>query len=194
MSHFTRVSVMVRRVLVQHPWIYWLVVVLIAIGAFASMLDRSGAVDDARSSWGDTAIVLIAAADHHPGDAINAAPREVPLAMVPESAVSTSRKALVARQNVAIGEIVTNGDVVAQNGPQAFAPDGWLIVPIVESPYSGAQLGDRVQVVSDGFVVSVDAQIVGSHDDVTLVAVPADEAPFLPAAAAAGGLTLLLVP
>ena len=73
-------------------------------------------------------------------------------------------------------------------------PAGWLAVPIRESPASGARLGDRVHVVSDGFVISADGLVVGVHDDATLVAVPSDEAPSIPASADAGGLTLLLVP
>ncbi len=85
-------------------------------------------------------------------------------------------------------------DVAADGGPQAMTPDGWLAVPVIESPRSGAVVGDRVQVASDGFVVSADAIVVGGFDNVTVLAVPANEAPLLPAAADAGALTLLLKP
>jgi hypothetical protein len=69
-----------------------------------------------------------------------------------------------------------------------------LAVPIVESPPSGAAVGDRVRVVADGVVLSADALVVGYHDDVTLVAVPEQVAPILPPAADSGGLALLLEP
>jgi hypothetical protein len=123
----------------------------------------------------------------------------VPIALVPPSAIGTGVDdiaGLVARQHVGTGEIVTTDDVgrLGQTAPAALVPDGWLAVPIVESPASGAQVGARVQIVSDGVVLAPDGRVVGYHDDVTLVAVPADAAPAIPAAAAAGGVALLLVP
>jgi hypothetical protein len=45
---------------------------------------------------------------------------------------------------------------------------------------SGATPGDRVTVVSDGFVIAEDGIVTEIHDDVTLVAVPAGDAPALP--------------
>ena len=75
-----------------------------------------------------------------------------------------------------------------------MTPAGWLVVPVLESPPSGALIGDRARAVADGVVLTKDAVVVGHHGDATLLAVPADVAPLLPAAADAGRLTLLLVP
>jgi Flp pilus assembly protein CpaB len=188
-----RPLVALRRLVARRPWVHWLVVAATATAFAASVLDRIDRVDAARDSWGRTVTVAVATARLRPGDELRAEERELPAAMVPEGAVS-GPVAGVVRQHLGPGEIVTELDVAAPGGPQAMLPDRWLAVPVVEQPPSGAVVGDRVQVVSDGFVLSADALVVGLLDDVTLVAVPADEAAALPAAANAGGLTLLLRP
>jgi hypothetical protein len=119
--------------------------------------------------------------------------REIPIAVVPQGAI-TDVTDLVARRRIGEGEIVVGLDVAADRGAQAMTPRGWLAVPIIESPRSGASVGDRVQVASDGFVLTTQALVVDRFDDITVLAVPADDAPLLPAAADAGALTLLLEP
>ncbi|MFW2333250.1 SAF domain-containing protein [Ilumatobacter sp.] len=193
MSPIASAAVTVRRILVKRPWIYWSLAGLAALAASASLLGRADAIDDARDSWGDTRAVWVATADHAPGDVLSADLRDAPIAVVADSAASDI-DGRVARQHIAAGEVIHDVDLLAPAGPQAMTPPGWLAVPISESPASGAALGDRVHVVSDGFVVTADGLVVGRHDDVTLVAVPAAVAPSIPAAADAGALTLLLVP
>jgi len=204
MSTVSTAAVSVRRALVKRPWIYWLLVALASLGAAASMLDRVDRVDAARASWGRTRDVWVAVADHRPGDPITAERRAVPAAIVegdvvdagsdPEHDSDIDVAVAVARQHVDAGQIVYRSDVVARNGPQAMTPPGWLVVPILESPPSGAAVGDRARAVSDGVSISDDALVVGHHDDVTLLAVPAAVAPLLPAASDAGRVTLLLLP
>lgn len=193
MSPIATATVTVRRVLVKRPWIYWSIAALAAVAASASLLARSDRIDAARASWGETRRVWIAATDHAPGDPLTVTARDVPVAMVADAAASDP-EGRSARQHIVAGEIVHDVDLVAPDGPQARTPPGWLAVPISESPASGARIGDRVHVVSDGVVVSADGLVVGVHDDVTLVAVPSEAAPTIPAAADAGSLTLLLVP
>lgn len=193
MSPFTTIVVNVRRIVVKRPWIHWMVVVLAAVGVAASLLERSDQIGAVRDTWGETASVWVATRDLAPGDPADAEPREVPLAVAPDDRLG-SIDGLTVRQNVGAGEILVGTDVVASSGPQALTPDGWLAVPIVESPASGAAIGDRVQIASDGIVVSGEALVVGRHDDVTVIAVPHDEAPLVPAAAQMGAVTLLLVP
>lgn len=193
MSPIAAAAVAARRILVKRPWIYWSLVAIAALGASASLLSRSDGIDAAREAWGDTRGVWVAATDHAPGDRITATRRDLPVAMLADTAAADVADR-VARQRIASGEVVDDIDLVAPGGPQAMTPPGWLAVPVRESPISGARLGDRVQVVSDGFVVSDEGIVVGVHDDATLIAVPSDVAPALPAAADAGALTLLLVP
>lgn len=196
MSPVAAAAVTVRRILVRRPWIYWLLAAIATLATSATLLGRSDAIDAARDSWGETRTVWVATVDHAPGDPVTADRRDVPMSMVSEDAVTVADGVggRTARQHIAAGEIVHDIDLVAADGPQAMIPPGWLAVPIDESPASGARLGDRVHVVSDGFVVSEDGLVVGTHEGTTLVAVPDHAAPSIPAAADAGSLTLLLVP
>lgn len=196
MSLLHHAAVVGRRFLVRHPWVHWAFVALVVVGSAASMLQRSDRVDRAREAWGAQRAVWVAVVDHAPGDPLVVERRDLPAAMLPAGAVAADGTAPQrwARGAIGAGEVVHDVDVVAADGPQALTPDGWLGVPVVESPASGALIGDRVHVVSDGVVVSSEAIVVGHHDDVTVVAVPAEVAPLVPAAAEARSLTLLLVP
>lgn len=190
---FDAAPVVLRRLLVKHPWVYWLVVAAVALGAAASLLARSDAIDAERAAWGESVTVFVADRALVPGDPLTVVAVDVPRAMMPPDALATPDPSTV-RRHVGEGEIVVAADVVASSAPHAMIPAGWLGVPIVESPASGAAVGDRVLLVSDGIVISGDAVVAGHHDDVTIVAVPAAAAPAVPAAADAQRLTLLLVP
>ncbi len=186
-----------RRLLVRRPWIYWLCVAASAVAAAATVVDRVDRIDAARDQWGSTRRVLVTERDISPGEPLVVTARDLPAALVPGAALAPADAgAAIARQHIAAGEIVTLVDVghADRPGPLALVPDGWLAVPLVESPVSGAAIGDRVQLAGDGMVIAEAAIVVGYHDDVTLVAVPADLAPMIPAAAEAGGITLLLAP
>lgn len=184
------IAVRLRRLLVRRPWIYWVAIALVALGAFASVYEHVAAVDAERESWGEISQVLVATADVQPGEPVVAERRELPVAMLPDHPARDVDGA-VARQHISAGEIVTAVDVATAAGPLALVPAGWLAVPVVESPASGAGVGARAQVVADGIVLSTEALVVGHSGDATLVAVPASEAPLLPAA---GTIALLLVP
>lgn len=190
-------SVRVRRMLARRPWIQWLMVLVVALLVASSVHQQLVAVDTTRASWGATTPVLVATESIDVGQPLRLEQRQLPIAVVPPAAIDATigvGDRAVARQRIGIGEIVTELDVAADRGPQALTPAGWLAVPVVESPPSGAQVGDRVQVASDGFVVSATALVVGRFDNVTVLAVPASDAALLPAAAIAGSLTLLLEP
>lgn len=184
------VAVRVRRLLARRPWIYWLLVALVVTGLAVRVGAYVASVEAARHAWGSTSAVYVATADIEPGAPVAAERREVPAAMLPVRPAAEIGGA-VARQRISAGEIVTVADVVADSGPLALVPPGFLAVPVIESPVSGAAVGDRVQVATDGVVLSADAIVVGHSPDATLVAVPADEAPLLPAA---DRVALLLVP
>jgi hypothetical protein len=180
----------VRRLVARRPWVQWLVVVIIAAAVAAAVADVMAGVETARRSWGSTTTVWIAAHDIERGEPIVVETLEVPLAVRPERAASDPAGE-VARQAIGRGEIVTSRDVVDDDGS---APDGWLVAPVRESLPSGAGPGEQVRVVSGGFVIADDAVVVGFVDDVTLVAVPPDAAPLLPAASATTDLALLRIP
>ena len=190
--------VAVRRLLARRPWIYWLVVLLLALATGATIRQRVAALDETRRRWGATQAVLVARSDALPGDVIDVDVRDLPVAVVPATAlaVDATDELLTARQDVSAGEIVTARDVgrAGQHGAAALLPDGWAAVPVVESPPLGAPVGARVQIAGDGIVLAPDAIVVGYHDDVTLIAVPAAVAPMVAAGAEAGGVAVLLLP
>jgi hypothetical protein len=196
MPSLQMLPVALRRVLARRPWIRWIVVLTAAVATGAAVRERVGAVDDARRAWGDTRAVLVARLDTKPGEPLVVDVRDVPSAVVPKAALEAGATQLVARQDVSAGEIVTAFDVGrrGQAGPAALLPEGWAAVPIVESPATGAPIGARVQIAGDGAVLADDAIIVGHHDDVTLVGVPADVAAMVAAGAEAGSVALLLLP
>ncbi|MDJ0767691.1 MAG: hypothetical protein QNJ12_02815 [Ilumatobacter sp.] len=192
-----RRAVAVRRVVARYPWLHWLAVLVVAAALSASVLERLDRVDAAAASWGSTSSVWMATRAVGHGEPVAAELVELPDAVVPEGAVIDGDfdvAGTIARQHIAAGEIVMTHDVAVGDGPTALVPPGWLAVPVVESPPSSAGVGDRVVAVSDGFVIADDIVVTARVDDVTLVAVPADAAPLLPAAAEAGSLTLLLRP
>jgi hypothetical protein len=198
MSPVTRLAVAVRRVLVRRPWIYWVLLVAVAVAAAAVVADRIHQVDEARAAWGDTRAVWVATADRAPGEVLAVMVRRVPAAVVPAAALEPdqSDQPPLARQQVSAGEIVTAVDVVGgdRSAPLALVPHGWLAVPVVETTPSGATTGDRVELASGGIVIATDAVVVEAGEQVTLLAVPADVAAMIPAAAEADGVTVLRKP
>jgi hypothetical protein len=176
----------------RHRWLRRTLVIAAAVSVAATTFDRLERVDAARAEWGEGVGVLVATGEVDPGEPLRFEVRSIPSAMVPVGAVTTDRfdDPLVARQRVTTGEVVVEADVTV-DGPLGLVPDGWLAVPVVESPPSGAATGERVQVVSEGAVIAPDALVVGREGDATLIAVPADAAPLLPVASAEGTLAVL---
>jgi len=187
----------VRRLLARRPWLYWLAIGVLATAAYAALAARSRAYDAARDRWADTGPVLVARRPIAPGDELAGAVAraEWPRALRPADALIGIDPDAVARQHVGVGEVVTAVDVAPLTGPLALVPDGWVVVPVVEAPSSGATLGERVRVVSGGIVVSADARVVGTiGPDVTLVAVPDADAATVSAAVEARAVVLVRRP
>jgi hypothetical protein len=190
--------VAVRRLLVRRPWIYWAVVSLACGCAVLIVHQRVQRIDATRSAWGEARRAWVASADAAPGEALLTTVREVPVALLPVGVLDPEHDPLpvLARQHVSAGEIVTGVDVVppGRGGPLALVPDGWLVVPVLESTPSGAADGARVQVASGGVVIAPEALVVGHYEQAVLIAVPAEAAAMIPAAAEADGVALLQVP
>jgi hypothetical protein len=185
-----------RHVLARRPWLYWLAVALVAVGAAVAAARGAATVDAARRSWGSTREVVVATADLAPGDALagHVEVRERPAPMVPADALSDLDGAARARQHVVAGEILVAPDVAATDAPQDLIPAGWAAVAVGEAVPTGVAVGDRVAVASGGARLADDGVVVGRSGEAVLVAVPADAAPAVAAASATGDVALLLQP
>lgn len=193
MSPLYSVTVSIRRILARRPWLYTALVSLLAVGAAATVHSELEGVERARAGWGDVRNVLVAAEHIEPGMPLTVESRSVPVALVPEGAIDDAA-GLVARQRIGIGEIVADSDVARGASELALVPDGWLAVPVVESTPSGATVGEQLQIVSEGIVVTTDAVMIGRIGDAMLLAVRSDVAAPVAAAAEQGRITLLRVP
>lgn len=168
------------------------VVLALALLAGWTALSWSARVESERAGWGESVVVLVARADLDPGDPIdNAVERqEVPRAMAPLAATDLvgafdmgDRPSGIARREIAAGAILTPFDVAVHGHPDALLAPGQVAVAISERIRSGARIGDRVMVVSDGFVLVPAATVVATHEDRVVVAVPEDLAAGVSAAA-----------
>lgn len=182
-----------RRLVARRPWIQWVLISVFAVAVAASVGDAVAELERERHEWGTSVPVWIASRNVAAGDPIAAERAEIPAAVRPDGAIDGVDGA-IARQAIGRGEIVVELDVMTADGELALAPTGWLVVPVEESPPSGATLGERVQVASDGFVLADEGLVVGFVEGATLVAVPPDAAPLLTAATTAGNHTLLRTP
>lgn len=185
-----------RRVLARRPWLYWAAVLLLAVAAAAVVAAAAASVDSARREWGDTRPVLVATVDLAPGDALVGATevREHPVPMTPPAALDAAPDGAVARQHVAVGEVVVAADIAPSAAPQALIPPGWSAVAVSEPVPTGVVVGDGVSAAAEGVVLAADGVVVGRAGDAVLVAVPDDAAPGVAMAASSGTLVLLLQP
>lgn len=140
-------------------------------------------VDDARAAWGETRPVLVARHDHRPGDLLVVDTVDLPRAAVPESAMDEVAAGSTARQEVAAGEVVVTGDLTSGIGPAGAVDDGRVVVPVSDPLVVTADIGVAVAVYSEGIVLAADAEIVSVESDVVFIAVGADDAPLVAAAA-----------
>ncbi len=193
MSPVYSATVSIRRVLARRRWLYTALVSLLAVGVAATVHTELERIDRERASWGDSRTVLVAAEPIEPGTTLTVVSRRIPLAIAPAGAIDDASGS-IARQRIGVGEIVTDADIAHGDAEMALVPDGWLAVPVVESTPSGAAVGERSRIVSDGIVVTLDALVVGRVGEATLIAVPADDAASVAAAAEQGRITLLRIP
>jgi hypothetical protein len=175
----------------RHPWVYWLVVALVAGSVGLGTARALAGVEAARRSWGEQETVWVASTAIDPGQPLTADRRSVPRAMAPSSAISTVPVDAVARQHISAGEIVTVADIAA-GGSAGLVPDGWVAL-VVPSPGGHFTIGDHLHVYSgDRLVVAALVVDVGESD--LMVAVPEADAPVLATALLADAVVVGLSP
>ena len=180
------------------PWLYWIACLAVA-GAVATLVGGQVArLDEARRSWATTERVLVATADHRPGDLLRAEPVEIPLAVVPPDAVRSTDAATgsepIVRQRVTVGEVVVGADLAAPGGPAALADRGTLVVGITDPLARDVRIGLDVQVDAEGIVLAEHARVVGLADEVVYVAVEAWAAATVAAAAHDSSASIVFIP
>lgn len=179
-----RLTARVRRCLARRPLLRWAPIVVASVGLVAAVADQQRGVSEARAAWGDTRAVWVASADVHAGEQIRADDIELPVIAVPAAAVPIEVRVddTLARQRITAGEIITHADVAGSNA-MSLLPDGWRAVAITESPSTGAQVGDVVDLASDGIVIADGALVIDHVDHALLIGVPAEVAPLVALAA-----------
>lgn len=191
LATITELPVRVRRLTARHRWVRAVVPVLLGLATFSLVERADDAAAGARDEWGERVTVWVAAATTGVGDSLRADQRDIPAWLVPEGAAAAARDVvgLTSRRPIGLNEIIVDADLDERPVPLALVPDGWLAVPVVESPPSGADIGEAVVVVSDGVVLTADAIVLepGGDGGRTLIAVPEDDAPIVAFAASPAG-------
>jgi hypothetical protein len=188
------IAARVRLQLARSPWLYWIIVAVLAATAGLFVMRAAHGVEATRQSWGDARPVFVAGRDVEPGSPLEGAVelRQLPAPMVPTDAITDLAPDAAARQRIATGEVVVAHDVSPTGAPQSLIPAGWLAVAVAEPVATAAQVGDEVAIATGGVVISTEGIVVGVVGDVLLVAVPADEAAAVAHAASTGDVAVLL--
>lgn len=187
-------AVRVRIFLARHPLWYWLAVAALAIAVAALAHDRAARVDRARHEWGSARRVIVADGDHEPGDALRISAVELPIAAVPPSALEALPADARLRQRVAAGEIIVATDIAGTDGPASRATPGTVVVGIVDPTVLPDEIGVAVRIVADGVVLADRGSIVEVRGEVAFVAVAADRAAAVAAAAQQRLAAILYLP
>ena len=101
------VAARVRLVLARRPWAYWLIVATLAALPALAVHDHMTRLDQARRSWDETRLVLVASTTLGPGEPILTRTVEVPVALLPAGALEELPAGARLRQRVADGEVLT---------------------------------------------------------------------------------------
>ncbi len=189
-----------RRFARRHRFVRWLGVGVLAVTTSAYVHDTQRAAEQARLRWGETTTVIVARTGIPAGaevDTAQVARTEIPLVVVPATALGELPPGVIAGRPLVAGEILLEGDI----GIGGLAPAGsrGLAVPI-----SGATPeltpGDPVDLVAwadpllggDGTASTLTGGVViavGEH--AVTVAVPTASVEPAVAALVAGTITLV---
>ncbi len=188
------VAARARLVLARRPWIYWLSIAMLTVVVAVAVNDRVASIDAARDEWGDLRTVVVADGQLEPGDVAVVRLAELPVAAVPDAALTDVGPDTLVRQRVADGEVLTTLDVTTRSGPASAADAGHVVVPISDPLVRHVEVGLRVRIVADGVVLADEATVVDVADDVVFVALAERLGPVVSAAAQQGIASLLYLP
>lgn len=204
--------VRLRRMVVDHPGAYWLVVLAVGAAGAADVTARVAAVEQRREAWELTTAVVVARVAVAPGEMVDDSVTTLvalPQAAVPGGALTATVPGLVALDALAPGEVVLAHHVVGATpddpGSSAarLAP-GTVGVAVPVGP-GGLSLtpGDHVTVFgtpdelgldpgAGGGLLTASAEVIERGDDAVVLAVPDADAPAVARAAATGRTVVVL--
>jgi hypothetical protein len=188
------VAARARHVLARRPWIYWLCVAALAALVSVAVADRLRAIERERDGWGATRTVLVADGPLEAGDPVVARRVELPVAALPDAALTELAPETRMRQRAADGEVLTSFDVTSRPGPAAGADTGDVVVAVSDPLARNVVVGTNVQIVADGLVLADSGTVTEVVDEVVLVAVDERDGPIVAAAAQQGIVSLLYLP
>ncbi len=183
-------AVHVRSFLTRHVRVRRLLAGTLALLAASVVWSRAASLDQERRAWGDTRTVWLSDRTAA-GDPVVGRPVRAPLALVPTGAVSTDPTGALAHRHLAAGEIVTELDL-RRDGSMPGTGRRGVSIPADDSTLP-ASIGDVVDVVSDGRIVSRDAEVMRTTPTAVVVAVDVDDAAAVAAAAIERRAALVLV-
>ena len=155
-------------------------------------------MQSATDSLGLTTPVLIASSNIEPGDIITTQLfilRTLPRSAVTPTALHNLQTGLVAQQSISIGELLTTTNTGTSTSKQLQLPVGFRSVAIVPpAALPPMQVGDHVDIIANGLVLSADALVLSLIEDTigVIVAVPAELSAAVASAAAIGDATLVV--
>ncbi len=188
------VAASARLVLARRPWVYWVVVALLAATAAAVTQTQMSSIAAERNRWGATRSVLVASEPLEPGDPLAADLVELPIAAIAVGALIEHPVGAIARQRLAAGEMIMDVDIASGSGPAALAEPGTVVVALSDPLARDVVVGLAVQLVADGLVLAESATVTGIVDDVIFVAVARPDGPAVAAAAQQGIATIIYLP
>jgi len=187
------------RRLLRRPIPWWVAAVLLAAVTTVTVGRVTGEAAAERARWGHERPVVVALADHDPGDALRAEVRLLPAAVVPDGALDELPARATAVTALAAGEVVV---------ARRIAPEGLSLVAArlpsetrgVAVPHGIAPLpvevGDRADVLAsfetETITVATGALVVDVGEDAVTIAVDEDDAAGVAYAVTAGVVTLAL--
>jgi Flp pilus assembly protein CpaB len=192
---------------------WWMVAAVAAGLAGSHAFDAAGAAADARSAWGESVEVAVAARDLEVGHVVSAldvALEARPRAVVPAGALEEVPLQRVVVSPVAAGEVVVGARVAPDGltGIAALVPAGHRAVAVPVDGSLGAvspavRVGDRVDVLATfdvvdpsgppAGVVTAGVTVVAVDATTVTLAVSRDDTPRVVFAAARGTVALAIV-
>lgn len=167
------------RRIARHPALWWALALVLMVGGGTSLVQRAEQLEQARANWGAAQQVLVVASAVGSGERVagSVEVRELPVALIPDGAVSDIGSNAFARVDLFAGEVLLDRRVSANQGGEL--PDNTAALTVT--------LAQRATLVDVGDLVdlwTVDTAagqshrvahrvVVLGHDDATLtIAVP----------------------